>query len=131
MINVLPYLRVPYVSKGRAMDGADCWGMVRLVLARELGQIVPSYTDAYIDSEDETVASAIDLFSISWSRIEPGAERVGDVLVINVLGEPYHCGVIVAPDRFLHTLRKRGPGCEPYKQGFWAKRIEGIYRWPT
>ncbi len=31
------YAFVPYVDKGRSMSGADCWGIVRLILHREHG----------------------------------------------------------------------------------------------
>src|SRR5262245_60853565 len=37
------YVGLPFKDFGRDFGGVDCWGLVRLVLARECGVAVPTY----------------------------------------------------------------------------------------
>ena len=36
------YVGLPWLDGGRSADGADCWGLVRLVYERELGNALPT-----------------------------------------------------------------------------------------
>lgn len=39
------YLGIPYREGGRGWDGCDCWGLVRLILARERGIVLPLFDE--------------------------------------------------------------------------------------
>jgi len=56
-----------------------------------------------------------------------------DLVILNIAARPWHCGVMVAPDRFLHVMPPgpRGPtfSCiERIDSPRWQARVEGFYR---
>jgi cell wall-associated NlpC family hydrolase len=112
-MDVSEYLAVPFVDGGRTLDGWDCWGCVWWLLAHRFDVRVPSYTKR----PQGTPAP--------WLQIEPGDERVGDVLLFR----PLHAGLIIKRGRFIHSAEGKGTVVERYKGLMWKKRIEGFYRW--
>lgn len=135
------YVGVPFLDGGRTLDGCDCWGLVRIVLAERAGIEVPSY-DAI---------SALDLIRVArqvgrsldvapWrTRVAVGDERVLDVAVLRVHRSvergsgtdprmPAHVGVIVGPGLVLHAQDGVNSVVQPIAdQAIW-RRIIGIFR---
>jgi len=135
------YVGIPFVDKGRTRAGCDCWGLVRLVLAEQFGIALPDYADAYIDAHDHaSVADAVQAgLREGWTEIDHAREtpRCGDLLVIKIAARPWHCGLMVTPERFLHcptqpdrrSGREVGTSCiERLDALIWRRRIEVIYR---
>ena len=135
------YVGIPFADKGRTRDGCDCWGLVRLVLAEQFGIELPDYADAYSDARDHaSVAAAVQAgLQAGWATIDRVHEtpRCGDLLVINVATRPWHCGLMVTSERFLHcptqqardSGREIGSSCvERLDSAMFRNRIEGIYR---
>jgi cell wall-associated NlpC family hydrolase len=61
------YIGIPYTNKGRGMDGADCWGLARLVYKNEFDINLLSFSDEYESSEEgeqikDVVQKGKDLF---------------------------------------------------------------------
>ena len=52
LARVREYVGVPWLDRGRTIRGADCWGLVRLVLAGRFGVEVPSYLGDYDSPKD-------------------------------------------------------------------------------
>lgn len=138
---VTQYIGTPFVDKGRTRDGVDCWGMCRLVLTEQFGIELPDYANAYSDAHDhESVAVAVQAgLRDGWTEIDRDREapRCGDLLVIKIAMRPWHCGLMVTPERFLHcpTQQERGTGreigsscVERLDNVMFRNRIEGIYR---
>ncbi len=48
-MNIQKYLRVPYVIGGRAWDGADCYGLLKLFYAEERGVDLAVFENEYTD----------------------------------------------------------------------------------
>lgn len=135
---VAAYVGLPFADKGRTYAGCDCWGLVRLVLAEQFGIALPDYSDAYVDAHDhDSVSAAVQAgLRDGWSQVE-GARQCGDLLVIKIAARPWHCGLMVTPERFLHcptqpdrrTGRETGTSCiERLDNAMFRNRIEGIYR---
>lgn len=125
---VAPYVGLPYKDKGRGPDGWDCWGGVRMVLAEVFGTELPDYGDEYETAADRAaVAVAVEHgLADGWERIdrpEPGA-----LLILRIAGRPWHCGLIVAPNLFLHWVPNATSCIERLDSLMWTRRIEGIYR---
>lgn len=132
------YVGIPFADKGRAHAGCDCWGLVRLALVEHFGISLPDYSDAYAGALDhDSVATAVQAgLRDGWSLVE-GAPQCGDLLVIKIAGRPWHCGLMVSSERFLHcpqqtdrhTGQETGTSCiERLDAVVWRRRIEGIYR---
>lgn len=123
----------PYADHGRG-PSYDCWGLVRAVLAAEAGITLPDYADAYTAANDRlSVASAVELgLADGWKRVE--LQQAFDLLILRIMGRPWHCGLIVAPGLFLHVPPPDKQGrqmlscIERLDSPHWSRRIEGIYR---
>lgn len=125
-INPAPYLGMPFADHGRG-PAFDCWGLVRHVLQLERGITLPDYGGSYPSHRDHaSVAAAIRQGAVTgWARHD--AASVGAVVVFNIVGRPWHVGLVVAPDRFLHIPEGETSCVERLSSPMWARRIEGFY----
>jgi len=125
------YVGVPFKEKGRAWDGWDCWGCVRMVLQERQGIMLPSYTEGYDTSEDRDEIAAM-MRGETTSHWQPVGElevHPCDGIVLRILGMPIHFGVVVAPGLFLHALRGVGTVVERWDSLLWQRRVVGFLRW--
>lgn len=131
------YIGTPYVERGRALGGADCWGLCRLVWEIECGIIVPSYLkNSYQDTGDrdadaKLVQQAVLAERTKWHEVEVGEEQEFDAVIMRLLGRPIHIGVVVNPGLMLHCEVGHNAVAERYDSLKWEKRIIGFYRHPN
>lgn len=122
------YIGIPYRSMGRDRDGADCWGLVRLVYRDRYGIDLPDYSEQAYDAAD--LAATAPLISAGrdiWTAVAEPAE--GDVVLLRIKGYLSHVGVLVGPVQMLHVYRDGLTACiERLDTGVWKHRIEGYYR---
>ena len=120
-MNLLPwtrrYIGVPYAKKGRSMDGADCWGLVRIVLDEQFGIAVPSYSDLYDGSEDVKAWSKaiINNQHTFFEKVSFSLDRfceTGAVVLLHRRMVPLHVGYFIGTEYgrhfILHTTKERG-----------------------
>lgn len=125
-------IQVPFREKGRDLSGFDCWGAVRYGLQRLYGIDVPSYTEDYVSSrEGKEIAGLIERVAANWFAVPLNEARAGDVLVLKIQNRPWHCGLVIAPPKFLHTIEEAGTVMERWDGPMWARRIVAVYRHPT
>ena len=135
------WIGIPFADHGRGPDAFDCYGLVHAIYREQFGITLPDYADAYSDARDHaSVAAAVQAgLQAGWATIDRVHEtpRCGDLLVINVATRPWHCGLMVTPERFLHcptqqardSGREIGSSCvERLDNAMFRNRIEGIYR---
>lgn len=86
------YIGIPYVRGGEARDGADCWGLVRLVLREQCGLDMPA-----ISVGEAVNARAIRAAFVGWARVEK--PRAFDVVTMR---DPFghHVGIIAKADEW-------------------------------
>jgi cell wall-associated NlpC family hydrolase len=125
-IATTPYIGLPFADHGRG-PAFDCWGLVRHVLQRERGIELPDYGDTYPSHRDHSgVAGAIEQGAVvGWRRVETPC--VGCVVVFRIAGRPWHVGLVVGADRFLHIPEGETSCIERLSAAMWARRIEGFY----
>jgi len=125
------YVGIPWLAKGRGREGCDCWGLVRLVLAERFGVEQPSYAEGYASpAEREEIAALLrgGVPANGWLQVDDG-ERPGDGVVFRLLNVPWHVGVVVGPDEFLHVEEGIGAACiDRLSSHRWARRLVGVYR---
>jgi predicted phage tail protein len=120
------YIGIPYRERGRGRDGADCWGLVRLVYAEQLGHALPGFEERYTGSQDAAVPEMLARAKEGWARRKSGAQP-GDVVLFRVMGRLSHVGIVVAPGLFLHTREGYASVVERLDSGAWRHRVEGYY----
>jgi cell wall-associated NlpC family hydrolase len=129
------YALVPFVDNGRSMKGADCWGLVGLVYARELVLIVQDYSGDYDGTKDHArITSLIEFERPKWDPIADGEQREFDLISLRIEDRPWHVGIVLDQENMIHTLPEIGVNVISYRVDTpnWKNAIDGFYRWrPT
>ena len=103
------YVGLPWKSGGRGFDGVDCYGLVWLFYAHELGTSIRSFAEAYSNAEDRSETA--ELFSV-------GVE--GKL--------PCHVGIAAPGRRILHIEKRDGLSVMAPITASLSNRIEGYFR---
>ncbi len=115
------YVGIPYVTGGRAREGCDCWGLVRLVYADVLRVALPEYDGGPDDA---------------WSRVD--ATQPFDVVTFWTDYENHrtrtraesHCGIMLSTRHLLHADPLSGSSViVPINLPMLRGRIAGRYRY--
>lgn len=124
------YIKVPFAEKGRARDGVDCWGLVRLVYQEILG-ITLTELVCYTDTKDKlSISKIIGEESSKWVKVPIGSEKEFDVAVFRMCGVPMHVAIVVRKGIMLHSERGSGTYVTCYdREQQWSRRLEGFYRY--
>ena len=125
------WLGTPYRHQAATLGaGCDCLGLLRGVWRSLYGDApdMPNYRADWRDARHAAglVAAAEELLVPAGDAHKPGQ------VVLFRLGRtsmPKHCGVLVAPGRFVHAQEGLGV-VEANLTAGWAKRIAGRYEFP-
>jgi hypothetical protein len=71
----------------------------------------------------------MDVYKNNWSQVQE--PETGSVIVFNILGEPFHVGVYIGDDKFIHARDGMDSVIESVNSPRWNKRIEGYYKYAT
>lgn len=140
------YVGLPYRDRGRARDGLDCWGLLCLVYAERCGIVLPAFDglgwhDFAAAAADRAGAAALARFMANhmegWAPIPAmpreraswPALRECDAIHLTTMGEPVHCGVVLAPPWFLHIEEGIDSCIEDWTAIRFRNRVAGFYRW--
>lgn len=123
------YVDLPFLDRGRSRAGLDCWGLCRLIWQEQWGLVVPDYSEGYATAEDaRAIAGLIRGELPLWRPVPLPDARPGDALVLRILSQPMHVGLILDPPWFLHIEKGIDSVCERWDSIIWEKRIIGVYR---
>lgn len=122
------YVGIPYLSRGRSRyEGCDCWGLVRLVYADEMGILLPSFRTAYESAQDMVeVEGVISKRKSGFDEVEE--PRTADIVLCRVLGYETHVGIYVGDQRMLHVMKGTGACIVSLQSAMWKRRIVGYFR---
>lgn len=120
----VPYLAVPYKHNGRDLNGWDCFGAVRYILAHHADIELPMF--------DAVSASEITRQSKRKIWHPQFVTDKFDVVCIDLPTSkgkrPLHVGVMVSEIRLLHCDEGYGTVCVPINHYTIKNRIQTIYR---
>lgn len=129
--NLNKYVGIKWVHRGREIDrdgGLDCYGLVRLFYKNEYNIILPKW-DVIASSDNPQVTDEL-VKSNGVEHDHPFTEtstpKVGDVVLMNILGFPVHVGIFVNDKYLLHS-RQQSSLSEIVLFNKWSKRIDGYY----
>lgn len=133
----LRYLAVPFRERGRDFDGADCWGLVLLILAQERGVIVPEPAQLYASTQLRAASELRAFFAEAahrWRRL-PAPEPWSVLLFgVEVSGRttPAHVGLSLGGRSFIHTQDGYGVQMSSLDErragdAAWADRLLGAF----
>lgn len=123
---------VPFVTRGRSYDGADCYGLVFLAYRDALEIPIPSYADEYVSARpSRALADLIARESRAWRRVDDEPRWFGDVLLLRreeCGGRAAHCALALDARRMLHTEAGIDACVEMYDSPLWRDRVAGVFR---
>ena len=121
------YLGIPYRHRGRAIDGLDCWGFLKLAYADlgirlfdiedlEYGKVWGSQGKDYFK----------DNYAHDWVKVN-APQTLDAILFVNSKSVANHAGIVLSNRRFIHCCRQ-GVIVSRLDDVSWDKKIEGFYR---
>jgi cell wall-associated NlpC family hydrolase len=123
------YVGIPFVSNGRTKEGADCYGLVRLVRNEQFGGNMPLLSGDYKDANNFAETGRVMKAQQPLLAGQPvGTPEVGDVCVLKFHGMPVHAGIYAGGGYALHTLTQTGSILQRVSDPQFSTRIEGWYR---
>lgn len=106
------YVGAPFLDMGRSLNGLDCWGLVRLVLAERAGLDLPFY-DGVSPFDGPVVRDCFraEIATGQWLPVMRGQQRELDVVIMRgrvsaggmVTSAETHVGVMVSAHDVLHV----------------------------
>ncbi len=122
------YIGIPYLSRGRTIEGLDCWGLVILLAAEYFNSPMPSLNLEYADSGDsKAVAESVKATKKEFTKVYTPREKA--IVLIRLAGIECHVGIMISPVHFIHSLQGHNSCRERIDSKLWEKRIEGYYTW--
>ncbi|WP_026784208.1 C40 family peptidase [Pleomorphomonas koreensis] len=123
------YVGTPFDRFGASHAGCNCWGLVVLIYAEQLGITLPDYAGAYASPEEQAEVAAL----VAAERADPAWTRVFDARPLDVLlfrrGHlDTHVGLYVDRGLMLHVTADDCAKLERFETGTWGHRLTGIYR---
>lgn len=119
------YIGIPYQEKGRSLEGADCWGLSRLIYKNEFDIDLPSFSDNYAHEDTERIAELMIQYREGWE--ETKEPKSGDMVLFRVLGHISHIGVMINDKQFIHSRQGQDSAIDNLSNSRWTHRVAGIY----
>lgn len=127
------YVGIPYVEAGRdpvADGGVDCWGLLALIWREQFGVDSPAYDGPHWHkgADRAAIAAAIRAEQARYIEVAAGREIVGDGILLRMMGQPLHVGLVLAPGWMIHTHETAAVCVESYRGVAWSRRVLGFHR---
>jgi len=127
------FLGTPYRHQASAPGiGCDCLGLVRALWRAEYGREPMKVPPYRADWRDIQSASMLEQAARTLlNGIDAEAAEAGDIALFRFRRDlpAKHCGVIVAPGRFVHAIERVGV-VEAALSGWWSRRAVAYFRFP-
>lgn len=130
-VNDLVMRPVPFLDRGRSIDGVDCYGLLWLGNKLLLGKTIPSYSGEYETVDDHrALASLITRRrDESWRRVPAGEQTYGDCVLLLQARRPIHCGMVLDRQRMLHIMSGIDACVQRYDGLEWRDNVDGFFRY--
>lgn len=128
------YVGVPFLDGGESFEGADCWGLLCMVLEREYGVLVndfecrPQYGTKPEEIEAVRRFGEMHTKSSQWVKVRLHNIKPGDGILLRIAGLPMHVGIALGNWNMLHTEKGIGSCVEKFSSPLWRNRVIGAYR---
>ena len=125
-INIEKYIEIPFVNGGRDFSGCDCFGLISLIYANELGIKLFDYKISC--EEASRISGEMERQKVSWEALEEA--KAPCILTVRMDADPSftnHIGFVFKPGCFIHTTKTMGVSINRYDSHLWKRKISGFY----
>lgn len=123
------FVGIPFLDRGRTLDGADCWGLTRLALMEIAGLEVPAYDEHYASAIERRANAEMIKGSLGdWVQVLPGTEKRFDCIIMRDGRFESHLALVTQPGRMLHTYQGSASCIDRYRNSPFRERIVAFYR---
>jgi cell wall-associated NlpC family hydrolase len=123
------YIGIPYSRSGASQAGVNCWTLVALIYAEQLGIALPTYLTDYTSMEETAEISALvdrERGDPLWLKVD--VPHAFDVALFRRGRVDAHVGIVVVPGLMLHVTGDEQSKLESYATPLWRNRLTGFYR---
>jgi hypothetical protein len=121
------YIGIPFLYKGRNIDGIDCWGLARLIYKQEYNIDLPNFSSDYEADDTHRMQDLIAQYREGWEPIDSPTE--GCLVLFKIMGIDSHIGIAVSDTHFIHSREGKDSAIESFDSFKWNKRIVGYYKY--
>jgi len=105
------YIGIPWKCGCATMEGADCFGIVIMIMQEAFGMELEHYDPTTIDNPQKatqavTHGMAVNMDTGKWLQVDEPKELDVVFMIGRVSGRPEHVGVYLARGRVLHSLQR-------------------------
>jgi cell wall-associated NlpC family hydrolase len=123
------FVGIPFLDRGRTVEGADCWGLFRLALLKVAGLELPAYDEHYASCvERRANADMIQGVIGDWQEVPAGGEERFDAILMRDGRFDSHIALVTRPGRMLHTYQGGQSCVDRYLNSPFRERIVRFYR---
>lgn len=119
------YIGIPYAEKP-GDTGLNCWQLCEKIMVEVFDVVPPKY---HYGGNYADVAPVFCAALDAWDQVPFEHRSVGDVVLLRMAGYPIHLGILVEPNKMIHTLKRVGSMLEDITSIKWNRRVEGVFRW--
>ncbi len=126
------WLGTPYRHRASRLGaGCDCLGLLRGVWRALYGYEQADVPPYGRDARDPWHAGALEAAARRYLVPLEDPPAPGQVVLFRLLPAlpPRHCGIMVAPQRFIHAQERHGVVEANLTDG-WQRRLAGAFDWP-
>lgn len=106
------YIGIPFAEVGRTRQGADCWGLVRLVYEQEKGIYLPAWSEHEGIKDTERVGIEVKEAHKFFSKVEEPQPFAMAYFASAITVA--HVGILIDKTHMLHTLQGKDACIEPW-----------------
>jgi cell wall-associated NlpC family hydrolase len=132
------YQAIPFAERGGDFSGCNCYGLIRLIFARELGITLPAHS-VIAATDALRVARAVRSAARSpvWQPVELPQAKDFDVVLLASLNRARgrlhryrgHVGVMAGPRHLLHVEQGIESECVPLTDPSIVRRLLSVHRY--
>ena len=123
------YLCTPFKDKGRDEQGADCWGLTKIVYRNDLNIDLPDLLGYTNTKDGKGIKKLFENERLKWLKIPEGQEQPYDVAVFSIAGYETHIAIVVKRGWVVHCLKEKNTIHSDYlREKEWKTALRGFYR---